>query len=153
MPRDPGETWLALTFSLNRLIAQTGRHREAMPPVTNEIVAARRLFPLRQINFDEREKAFCVIELRATRIPGRVSPAEPQGNAQRLGRTPPVPLRSQLLADLSLMPSDGFSFQARSIVRMSARRLPSATARNCAIVYSFVRPRALTANASFSVIG
>jgi hypothetical protein len=46
-----------------------------------------------------------------------------------------------------------FSFQARSIVRMSARRLFSATARKSAISCSFVRPRALTANASFSVIG
>ena len=43
----------------------------------------------------------------------------------------------QLLADLALMPSDGFSFQARSIVRMSARRLFSATARKCAIICSF----------------
>ena len=32
--------------------------------VTNEIVAARRLFPLRHINFDGREKTFCVIDLR-----------------------------------------------------------------------------------------
>jgi len=61
------------------LIAQTGQHREAMPPVTNEIVAARRLFPLGQINFDEREKAFCVIDLRATGIPGRVSPRRTAG--------------------------------------------------------------------------
>ena len=45
------------------------------------------------------------------------------------------------------------SFQARSIVRMSARRLFSATARNCAIICSFVRPRVFAANASFSVIG
>jgi hypothetical protein len=44
------------------------------------------------------------------------------------------------------MPSDGFSFQARSIVRMSARRLFSATARKCAMICSFVRPRALTAS-------
>ena len=46
----------------------------------------------------------------------------------------------------------GFSFRARSIVRMSARRLFSATVRKIAISCSFVRPRALTANASFSVI-
>jgi hypothetical protein len=35
----------------------------------------------------------------------------------------------QLVADLALMPSDRFSFQARSIVRISARRLFSATER------------------------
>ena len=32
--------------------------------VTNETIAARRLFPLRHINFDGREKTFCVIDLR-----------------------------------------------------------------------------------------
>jgi hypothetical protein len=33
--------------------------------VTNETIAARGLFPLRHINFDGREKTFCVIDLRA----------------------------------------------------------------------------------------
>ena len=32
--------------------------------VTNETIAARRLFPLQHINFDGREKTFCVIDLR-----------------------------------------------------------------------------------------
>jgi hypothetical protein len=32
--------------------------------VTNETIAARRLFPLRHIDFDGREKTFCVIDLR-----------------------------------------------------------------------------------------
>ena len=57
--------------------------------VTNEIVAARCLFPLRQINFDGREKTFCVIDLRSARSRPGVAPRPPagqQGNAQRLGR-------------------------------------------------------------------
>jgi hypothetical protein len=65
--------------------------------VTNEIVAARRLFPLRQINFDAREKTFCVHRFTKRRIltgrpiadgPPRMTAPRPRaaGDAQRLGR-------------------------------------------------------------------
>ena len=42
--------------------------------VTNETIAGRRLFPLRQINFDGREKTFCVIDLRTARSRPGVAP-------------------------------------------------------------------------------
>jgi hypothetical protein len=74
--------------------------------------------------------------------PAGCRPAEPQGERTAPRRQTPCPASGpQLRADLALTPSDGFSFQARSIVRMSARRLLSATAHRCAIICSFVRPR------------
>src|SRR5580704_5058286 len=57
MPGDPGETRLALTFSLNRADRADRTTPRSNVSVTNETVAARRLFPLRQINFDTRDKA------------------------------------------------------------------------------------------------
>jgi hypothetical protein len=53
-----------LTFSLNHRIDRADRTTPlSNVSVTNEIVAARRLFRRRHINFDGREKTFYVIDL------------------------------------------------------------------------------------------
>ena len=63
-------------FSLNHRVDRADRTTPlSNVSVTNEIVAARRLFPLRQINFDGREKTFCVIDLRSARSRPGVAPA------------------------------------------------------------------------------
>jgi hypothetical protein len=58
MPGNPGETRLALTFSLNRVDRADRTTPLSNVSVNNETVAARCLFPLRQINFDTRDNAF-----------------------------------------------------------------------------------------------
>jgi hypothetical protein len=91
MPGNPGETRLALTFSLNRVDRADRTTPRSNVSVTNETVAARRLFPASTINSDGREKTFCVIDLRSTGsrpvvAPIRARPPNRRRNAQRLRR-------------------------------------------------------------------
>jgi hypothetical protein len=59
MPGDPGETWSALTFSLNRVDRADRTTPLSNVSVTNEIVAGRRLFPLARIILMQGHKVFC----------------------------------------------------------------------------------------------
>src|SRR5271166_1526239 len=96
MPGDPGETWSALTFSLNRVDRADGTTPLSNVSVANEIVADCRLFPLRQINFDTPEKPYSSSTYQRQN-PGRwfIADAPPKmtacvrrtvGEAERLGR-------------------------------------------------------------------
>ena len=90
---DHGETWLALTFSLKRVDRADRTTPLSNVSVTNEIVAARRLFPLRRINFDGREETLLRHRLTLRWIPAgcrarddRARSPNRRGNTQRLNR-------------------------------------------------------------------